>query len=126
MGTKYLKNLFLLSLLLVLSSCLISDGIKVEVQNLSSTIISDVKIYIGDNESSQVKLGQLDPSERKRGFLDMTEVTTDGAYSISFKRVNEDPEAYGVGYFTNGAPLDRKVTFIIEADTVLVEFQSIY
>ena len=56
----------------------------------------------------------------------MSETTGDGAYSILFERKNEELEGYGFGYYTNGAPLDRKVIFYIEEDTVYAEFKGYY
>lgn len=46
---------------------------------------------------------------------------SDGGYMLEFRRRNGMEVKTGGGYYTNGASLDRKITFIIKNDTVLVE-----
>jgi hypothetical protein len=110
---------------LSLSSCTSRVTVQFEIINNSGndidslviepTIINEKKKYISIKQS------------RKATYAtDMTGIAkVDGAYSI-FYVSNDKKKLFNFGYYTNGYPLEKKMSINIESDTILIypEFEK--
>lgn len=109
---------------LILTNCINSDQIQVEVHNRSKDVLTDITVYASSRpDSNAYFVKKLKEGEMRSGFLDMKHTVGDGGYGLLFKRSTGIEESYGFGYYTNGSPLNRKVLFYIEPDTVLTVFE---
>jgi hypothetical protein len=72
---------------------------------------------------SELELGNIIPKSKVVSFLDMkNEPKSDGGYHLSFIDRNGKEVVFPAGYFTLGKPLDRRITFNIEPDTITATF----
>jgi len=114
-------------LVLILNSCFIDseNGIKVEIINNSNEPITNLEFTTSEN-LEVIRFDKIEPNETVNEFLSMEKNQIDGSYSLTFNRVNGQTEFSISGYYTNGAALDKKVKYIVEGDTTLVEFIGSY
>ena len=111
----------LLIILMSLTSCHFlnnNNGIKIEIENNSDAPITDVEVTTTEKLNS-IKIHQIEPGESINEFLNMKENQADGSYILNFKTVNGEMKQSGVGYYTNGGPLDARIVFSIKNDTVI-------
>lgn len=113
--------------LLVLNICLYScfphgDGIDVVVKNETADTLGSAKIFTW---LSELELGDIAPKSKATGFLDMkNEPKSDGGYHLLYIEKNGKEVIVPAGYYTLGSPSDRRITFIIERDTIKVKFSN--
>ena len=119
-----MRTFFFISLFLLQLNCQNKTGIKVEVHNLSGEAITEVNVFTSEPEGGMLDIGKIESSEKYSDFLEMSNNYQDGGYIIEFKRGGSTVERSGGGYYTNEAPLDSKVIFIIEPDTANVVFRG--
>jgi hypothetical protein len=115
------KLTLLIIIALTLNSCYLfrENGIEFEIENNSDTPISDVKFTTSEYLNS-VDFTIINSDEKVSDFLKMSKNKLDGNYVLKFTRENGKKEIIGSGYYTNGSPLDSRVNFKIEKDTVFV------
>ncbi len=119
-----MRKFILITLFLLQLNCESKSGIKVEVRNQSSEAITEVIVFTSEPEGGMLDIGKIESSEKYSDFLEMSNNYQDGGYIIEFRREGSTIERSGGGYYTNGAPLDSKVIFIIKPDTVNVVFRG--
>ncbi|THD68962.1 hypothetical protein E7Z59_01110 [Robertkochia marina] len=121
-----MKKILLLILLLSFSSCLlIQDGIRIQVENNSDDVITEVKFFTSDSARSTGKL-QLGPGDYFMDFHDMSHDQSDGNYKLQFKRIDGEVINIPHGYYTNGGALESRLIFDIKNDTVIVESKEYF
>lgn len=117
---KY-KNIFYnIIFLLILTSC--DKGIKVSIDNKSDFKLENVEVSTSE-QISKVKFDKINRNEKVQGFLNMKNNKSDGGYVLKLNRNNGKKEFIGVGYYTNGAPLDCCINFVIENDTIITDIK---
>jgi hypothetical protein len=99
------------------------NGIEMEVKNDSNEPITNVE-FTTSEKLEVIKIDRIEPNESVNEFLSMRNNQSDGAYTLTFNRVNGKKEISGGGYYTNGGSLDRWVKFEVKADTTIVEFSG--
>ena len=99
------------------------NGIEVKIKNNSSEPITNVE-FTTTEKIEIIKIDRIEPNKSVTEFLLMRKNKTDGAYSLTFTRVNGKKEISGGGYYTNGGSLDHWVDFEVENDTVVVKFDA--
>jgi len=121
----YMKRLLYIVVLLAIS-CQNSDskGVKIEIINQAKNTVSQIKFYTSNGKNT-LDLGALEPNESFIGFLSMEFEQSDGSYILDFKRKNLQIDHFVSGYFTNGAPIDKKIEVIILPDTVMWQFKQL-
>ncbi len=114
---------FLLLLTICLYSCFPhGDGIDVRVKNETEDTLGSAKIYTW---LSELELGDIAPKSKATGFLDMkNEPKSDGGYNLIFYDEDANEVVLGAGYYTMGKPLNRRITFIVESDTIMINFSN--
>ncbi|RKD85997.1 hypothetical protein [Mangrovibacterium diazotrophicum] len=123
-----MKKLHLLLLILAMTACLPhrqEKGIDFRIKNKLITTITDVRL----STSERLEVAEFDSiraGEQLSGFLSMKANAGDGQYVLEFTRADGKMERLGAGYYTNGGPLDRLVTFKIKPDTTLVSFRTFF
>lgn len=120
-----MKKLTLILLILTFFSCNFGkNGITAEIKNSSEKTIRNV-IFSSD-ENTKLEFEKIEPNQTVKKFLDMTNNHKgDGAYELRFERENGKTEQTPCGYYTKGGSLDRKVTFEIKNDFILIKFSGI-
>lgn len=120
-----MKRLIYLVVLLTIS-CQKSEtkGVQVEIVNQAENTISEIKFYTSNGKDT-LDLGELEPNEASNGFLSMEFEQSDGSYILDFKRKNLQIDHFVSGYFTNGAPSDKKIEVTILPDTVMWKFKQL-
>ena len=120
-----MKKLSASFLLLSLISCSFSGtGIKVEIINNSDERISDIEFTTSEH-LEVVQLKAMSPKETVTEFLSMKKNEVDGNYILTFNRANGENEIMQAGYYSNGTPLNKKISYTIEKDSTSVEFTEI-
>lgn len=109
----------------LLNGCDRRKGIKVNVYNQSSEIITDVTVSTTEENMEELFFAEVKSGKKKKGFLDMTNNYMDGCYLIAFKRKDGTQAAECHGYYTNGGPLESRAYFYIEEDSIRSEFKWI-
>ena len=106
-------------------SCSFSGtGIKVEIINNSNERISDIE-FTTSERLEVVQLKEVSPKETVIEFLSMKKNEVDGNYILTFNRANGENEIMQAGYYSNGTPLNKKISYTIEKDSTSVEFTEI-
>ena len=120
-----MKKLTLILLILTFFSCNFGkNGIIAEIKNSSEKTVRNVIFY--SDENTKIEFEKIEPNQTVKKFLDMTNNHKgDGAYGLIFERENGKKEQTPGGYYTNGGSLDRKVTFEIKNDSILMKFSGI-
>lgn len=118
-----MRRIIIILLTISFNSCLPhGNGIDVVVKNKTQDSIHSVIVR---SLFSELELGDISPKSKAVGFLDMSnEPLADGGYSVIFKTSTGKEVQQGAGYYTNGGAIDRRVTFIIEVDTIRAEFSN--
>lgn len=120
------KTYTILFCLFLLTSCSLGkNGIDVEIINSSNEVITDVTFVTFGN--SKLIFDKVEPNQRVIDFFDMIDTPkSDGSYTLIFTDKNGDKKQITGGYYTNGSSLNRKITYEIKNDTVLVDFKDIF
>ena len=110
-----LKCGFILSGMLFLSCN--NSGINFKIVNTTNSTVDSLSI--SPNTGVKENYITLLPKDSLEYFTDMSELPTqDGHYVISYK-LNGKNITRGFGYYTNGYPLEKEISLIIESDTVI-------
>lgn len=123
---KCINNRFLFFVYLVtLLSCKqhTEKGIEVIIKNSSSSTIHGLEVGTSEKLAAINSL-ELNPDQELNTFLPMKENKTDGSYGVRYTLADGRKENLKVGYYTNGAPLERSMYITIENDTTLVTFSK--
>ena len=117
--------MLLLSCLLAFSCKRHSEkGIEFAIANRSGKPVAAVEVSAQIPEAA-VYFDAIDADQLVTGFLSMEANTGDGSYTLRFTRSGKPEENLNAGYFTNGGPLDRRIEFEIQMDTVVVTYRSL-
>lgn len=100
------------------------NGIKVEIKNNSNEPITNVE-FTTTEKLEAIKFDKIAPNTTVTEFLSMKNNQSDGAYFLTFTRMNGRNEISGGGFYTNGGSLDRWVKFKVENDTIFVKLSGI-
>jgi hypothetical protein len=112
------KLIFAFACCSLLACNLLSNKIEVEVINKSEKSIKNLKLYTSENKE-MARFDEIAPNQAKSGFISMAENKTDGHYILEFtNEKGENKKAQG-GYYSNGTPLNDKIIFEIQKDTVV-------
>jgi hypothetical protein len=104
---------------MTLTSCNLfkGSGIELEIENNSDHPITDVK-FTTTEKLSVIEFKKIENNKSVSEFLKMDKNRSDGSYYLEFKRSNGQNESKEYGYYTNGGPLDNKIIFQVENDTI--------
>lgn len=120
-----MKKLFVIILVLSLSSCFKhkEKGIDFEIKNESELTIKEIKFYTSE-KTTIAEFHKIEPNESTTSFLAMKNNQSDGGYVLEFTRSDGQKEISSNGYYTNGSPLDRKISLVVKKDTILWRFNT--
>ncbi len=118
-----MKKTLLFCLSLLIASCgLHGDGMDIVVRNKADFNVQEVRVFPTFNPAGALELGTIMPGKKATGYLDMSNLPpSDGVILLQFINADEEEITWGGSYYTNGAPLDRRNTFIILEDSVIVK-----
>ncbi len=125
---KTFRFVFPLCMVMLFTACrdlTKGKGIEVQVSNQSGSLVSEVSVSTSEKLDSLV-FPAIKNSNERSGRLSMKDNRTDGSYVLRFKRSDGNYHTLSCGYFTNGAPMDLAVSYIIDNDTVLVKLKPNY
>lgn len=102
-------------------SCFPKQNPNIIIINKSNRAFTNVFVRpVGSKDSTD--LGRVATGNRLKGFFKMTnDVTGDGCYVINAIAEYGANVQKCIGYYTNGASLDRGIQFTIMDDTTLIE-----
>ncbi|MCK0159149.1 hypothetical protein [Allomuricauda sp. F6463D] len=108
-----------------MSSCNLfkENSIEFSIENQSDVIIESITFTTSERRAEKT-FDSLQPKKSVFGILLMDQNKMDGSYVLEFTRVNGKKETHNVGYYTNGAPINRWVSFKIQNDTLLHLFSG--
>lgn len=120
-----MKKVVPLLLLLSITSCFydFNNGIKVGVTNNSGETIRNIA-FTTSEEVAGVAIDSILPNTTANTYLSMRKNKTDGAYMLHFTRNDKSKETVIAGYYSNGNALNYRVDYIVERDTVVVDFDA--
>ncbi len=95
--------------------------IVIEVFNNSSDTLRNIQLTTSE-EVAVVVINQLLATQKKTVTLSMYKNKTDGSFKILYTKNNNEIDSLTAGYYTNGYPLNKKISYQIETDTLLVKF----
>lgn len=110
-------------MILLLHSCTFfkGDGIEVEIENRSMESITNVE-FATTERIEKIMIDTIKPNQTIKKFLSMEKNKTDGAYYLSFTRLDGKKEISGGGYYTNGGALNNLILFMVGNDSTIVSF----
>lgn len=117
-----MKKKLIFSLYLIIVACgLHRDGMDIIVVNKADFKVQNVRIFPTFYPKGALELGVIMPGKKAAGFLDMSNIpASDGVILLQFINDKGEEITWGGSYYTNGAPLDRRNTFVIYQDTIIV------
>ena len=121
------KLLILLIFISTSVSCTLvkGNGVDFEIKNNSATTVSNVQIKTTDNSTTPI-FKKIESGKSVSGFLKMEKDKNDGSYILEFTKKDGKIERSMTGYYTNGAPIDHKIIFEIEKDTIYFKTKDYY
>ncbi len=126
---KYVLMIKILSalLLFIVISCQTAGdrkGIAFSIENKSDHAIEYVRFTTSEHLHECV-FDLIQPNDKVFDFLNMQENQIDGSYVLEFNRKGKSKTVKSFGYYTNGGPLDKRVSIQIKNDTILSDFKGI-
>jgi hypothetical protein len=115
-----MKQVFHFSILLFIAMACSTTGIEVEIKNSSDGPIDSIRVYTS-TKASEILFLRVDGGETQSQFLNMEkEPAVDGNYVVTYQH-GSSRFFESISYFTNGAPLEKKLTIVVAANGVHLE-----
>ncbi|MFC5624365.1 hypothetical protein [Algoriphagus winogradskyi] len=120
-----MKKFLPVFLIMTLISCVSHEekGIEVVIKNNTDKMLTNVG-FSTTEKLEVLAMGDIQADERVSDFLSMKNNIVDGAYSLTFTHSDGKKETSITGYYTNGAPLEKRVEYRIENDSTFVTFSK--
>lgn len=115
------KLLSFLIIIITLTSCnlLVEKGIEFEIENNSDFPITDVK-FTTTEKLNEIEFKNIENNTSVSGFLKMDKNRTDGSFLLEFNRYDGKQVFKEYGYYSNGAPDENKIIFMVENDSISI------
>ena len=95
--------------------------IVIELINNSDDTLKNVHLSTTEKVNSAI-IEVIYPTQKKTISFSMANNRTDGSYTLSYTKDSNKMDSLKTGYYTNGFPMNKKISYQIENDTTIVSF----